>query len=575
MRYKQIVLVLISLLNFSGFTVLAHKKLPLKKEITQLTKEASELMKVGDFEKSLIKSRHALTHAITLKDDNLIAATYNLIAANFDQLSEYDKAFFYYHKGLSYANKTNNDVLKNWISNNLGNIYCFNKKQYEKGIYYYKKSLQYSTKINDSAQIVFTKLNITWAYFDIGRYEEGFPYLKYINIHHEKYGDESTIVALQMLNGMYYSHKNDTPKASFFFQNAIKLGNDGIEKSDLSYSHHEYSKLLLKIGDYENAYKNLALYNDLTIQLNNEEKLNKANVAGINLEIDEYKREIDKIGNEYKTKEYLLLQEQSKNKKIVIAIIIVLLIFFFLFYIFSQNSKLKQKNKFKDIQSQLQQNTINASINGQELERKKIASFLHDNISALLSSAGLHLNAFTSQNQTNSPEILKTKAILEEAHDQIRDLSHELMPTLLARFGLFYALQDLCDKNSNSVIQFNYSVVVPTTTRYNEDFEMKMYFIIMELLNNIIKHSSATQANLTIQENNKSLQITVEDNGKGFDISKFYILEGFGINQIKARINSLKGTILINSKLNSGTTIATEVPITYQKKTLTPVFPSQ
>lgn len=575
MRYKQIAIVLILLLNVSGFTVLAHKKFPLKKEITQLTKEASELMKVGDFEKSLIKSRHALTHAITLKDDNLIAATYNLIAANFDQLSEYDKAFFYYHKGLSYANKTNNDVLKNWINNNLGNIYCFNKKQYEKGIYYYKKSLQYSTKINDSAQIVFTKLNITWAYFDIGRYEEGFPYLKYINKHHEKYGDESTIVALQMLNGMYYSHKNDTPKASFFFQNAIKLGNDGIEKSDLSYSHHEYSKLLLKIGDYENAYKNLELYNDLTIQLNNEEKLNKANVAGINLEIDEYKREIDKIGNEYKTKEYLLLQEQSKNKKIVIVIIIILLFFIFLFYIFSLNSKLKHKNKIKDIQSQLQQNTINASINGQELERKKIASFLHDNISALLSSAGLHLNAFTSQNQTNAVEILKTKAILEEAHDQIRDLSHELMPTLLARFGLFYALQDLCDKNSNSVIQFNYSVLVPTTTRYNEDFEMKMYFIIMELLNNIIKHSSATQANLTIQENNKSLQITVEDNGKGFDISKFYILEGFGINQIKARINSLKGTILIDSKLNSGTTIATEVPITYQKKILTPVFPSQ
>ncbi|MFV8269625.1 ATP-binding protein [Flavobacterium sp. GT2N3] len=575
MRYEQLVIVLILLLSFCGITVSAQKKLPLKKEITQLTKEASELMKVGDFEKSLIKSRHALTHAIALKDDNLIAATYNLIAANFDQLSEYDKAFFYYNKGLSYANKTNNDVLKNWISNNLGNIYCFNKKQYEKGIYYYKKSLQYSTKINDSAQIVFTKLNITWAYFDIGRYEEGFPYLKYINKYHEKFGDESTIVALNMLNGMYYSHKNDTQKASFFFQNAIKLGNKGMEKSDLSYSHHEYSKFLLKNGDYENAYKNLALYNALTIQLNNEEKLNKANVAGINLEIDEYKREIDKIGNEYKTKEYVLLQEQSKNKKIVIAIIIVLLFFFFLFYIFSQNSKLKQKNKFKDIQSQLQQNTINASINGQELERKKIASFLHDNISALLSSAGLHLNAFTSQNQTNAAEILKTKAILEEAHDQIRDLSHELMPTLLARFGLFYALQDLCDKNSNSVIQFNYSVVVPTRTRYNEDFEMKMYFIIMELLNNITKHSCATLANLTIQENNKSLQITVEDNGKGFDTEKFYILEGFGINQIKARINSLKGTILINSKLNSGTTIATEVPITYQKKLITPVFPSQ
>ena len=223
----------------------------------------------------------------------------------------------------------------------------------------------------------------------------------------------------------------------------------------------------------------------------------------------------------------------------------------------------------------MQENTISASIYGQELERKKIASFLHDNISALLSSAGLHLNAFTSQNQTNADEIKKTKAILEEAHDQIRDLSHELMPTLLSRFGLFYALEELCEKNSNSLIHFNYSIVVPTKTRYNEDFEMKMYFIIMELLNNIIKHSQANQAHLTIQENNKSLQIKIEDNGKGFDSNTFYILEGFGINQIKARISNLKGTILITSKLNEGTTIAIEVPITYQKVTTTPVFPSQ
>ena len=259
----------------------------------------------------------------------------------------------------------------------------------------------------------------------------------------------------------------------------------------------------------------------------------------------------------------------------MIVIIIILLFFFFLFYIFSENSKLKQKNKLKDIQNQVHQNIINASINGQELERKKIASFLHDNISALLSSAGLHLSTFTSKNQIISQEILKTKAILEEAHDQVRDLSHELMPTLLARFGLFYALEDLCEKNSNSVIQFNYSIVVPTKTRYNEDFEMKMYFITMELLNNIIKHSRATQANLTIQENNKSLQIIIEDNGIGFDTDKFYIREGFGINQIKARINNKKGTFAILSKINSGTTVAIEVPITYQKKTTTPVFPSQ
>jgi signal transduction histidine kinase len=148
-----------------------------------------------------------------------------------------------------------------------------------------------------------------------------------------------------------------------------------------------------------------------------------------------------------------------------------------------------------------------------------------------------------------------------EAHDKVRDLSHELMPTLLARFGLFYALEDLCEKNSNSVIEFEYSSLVPTKTRYNEEFEMKIYFIISELLNNIIKHSKAKTAKISIQENNKSLQIHVYDNGKGFNTAHFHSLEGFGLNQIQARINNLKGSIAIDSKQNHGTSIYIVVPV--------------
>ncbi|MFV5689419.1 ATP-binding protein [Flavobacterium sp. ZT3R25] len=549
------------LLFFFSAPSFSQEKTRSKKEINLLAKEASKCMKEGNFEKSLVKARIALHYAITIKDDNLIATIYNTIAANFDELAEFDKAFFYYNKGLFYARRTNNNELKNWLYNNLGNIYCFDKKQYVKGIVYYKKSLEHSKKTNDFSQIVFTKLNITWAYFDIGHFDAGYPYLEYINKHHQKYGDESTIVALNMLNGMYYGYKNDTKKANLFFQNAIKFGNAGDEKSDLSFSHQEYSKFLLKNGEFQKAYQNLALYNTITAQLNTEEKLKKINVAGINLEIDEYKREIDKIETKYKTKQELLLETQSKNKKISIIVISLLLLIIILFYILFQNTKLKQNNKLKDLQSKIQENIINASINGQELERKKIASFLHDNISALLSSAGLHLNVFTSQNQSPPQEILKTKAILVEAHDKVRDLSHELMPTLLARFGLFYALEDLCEKNSNSVIEFKYSSLVPTKTRYNEGFEMKIYFIISELLNNITKHSNAKNAKVTVQENNKSLQIHVYDNGKGFDTAHFHSLEGFGLNQIQARINNLKGSISIDSKQNHGTSIYIVVPV--------------
>lgn len=563
MPQTRIILLFLLVLNLSITNIFAKEKTPSKKEITVLANEASQDMKEDQFEKSLIKARIALRYAIAIKDDNLIATIYNTIGANFDEMSEFDKAFFYYNKGLVYAKKTNNNQLKNWLYNNLGNIYCFDKKQYEIGITFYKKSLKYSNKINDISQIVFTKLNITWAYFDIGRFDEGFAYLQFINKNHEKYGDKSTIVALNMLNGMYYAHKMDVEKANIFFDNAIRLGNKGQEKSDLYFSHLEYSKFLSKNGKYQKAYENLANYNIISAELNNEEKLKKANVAGINLELDQYKREIDNIETKYQLTQQVLIDKQYKNKQISIMIIASLLLIIILFYFFFQNTKLKQNNKLKDIQRKIQENIINAAINGQETERKKIASFLHDNISALLSSAGLHLTVFTSLNELQPQEIVKTKSLLKEAHDKVRDLSHELMPTLLARFGLFYALEDLCEKNSNSAIDFKYSSVVSTKTRYDEDFEMKIYFIVTELLNNITKHSQASKGNITVQENNESVQIEINDNGKGFDIDQFESLEGFGLNQIKSRINNLKGTFTINSKLNSGTSVSILVPIVF------------
>ena len=66
---------------------------------------------------------------------------------------------------------------------------------------------------------------------------------------------------------------------------------------------------------------------------------------------------------------------------------------------------------------------------------------------------------------------------------------------------------------------------------------------------------------MTIQENNESLQIEINDNGKGFDTENFEFLEGFGLNQIQSRINNLKGTLTINSKLGYGTLVSILVPV--------------
>lgn len=543
--------------------VFGQRKNPSKKELEKMSFDAAQSYEDGLYEKSLIQSRNLLSYAILSKNYGLAAEAYNTIAANLDELEESDKAFFYYNKSLHFAVKSENEKLKKLIYNNLGNIYCFDKKEYQKGILYYQKSLALSIKQKDTFQIAFTKLNITWAYFDIGNYANGLPYLNAINEFYSTQNTPSTEVALSMLNGMYQSHIKQNEKAHHYFQRAIKQGLAGNEKSDLCFSYLEYSNFLKKIKDYENAYKNLDLYKSLDENLRSEERTKKIKVAGINLEIDEYKREIEKIDARYKTKQQLFKTEQNRNKKIVSIVLLLFVIIVILFYFLYQNAKLKQKNKLKDIQRKIQLNIINASIDGQESERKKIATFLHDNVSAMLSSAGLHLNAFSSQTEIESDEINKTKSILQSAHDSVRDLSHELLPTLLVRFGLLFSVEDLCEKNSNSNIHFQFSSNVSIKKRYNERFEIRVYFIISELLNNVMKHSKAKKAKVILNEINGRLTVTVYDNGAGFDAEKLNTVEGFGLNRIRARVKKLRGNFAIKSVQEEGTTIRIKVPISY------------
>nr|WP_294932466.1 ATP-binding protein [uncultured Flavobacterium sp.] len=556
-RIISLIVILIICITHNSYS--QNKTLP-KNEIEKLVTVATENWRNKNYEKSLRQSRIALKYAIAIHDNYLIARCYNLIGVNFDDLLMLDKAFDFYIKSLHYSNKTNDRILKGKINNNLANIYFFEKKQYKKGIQHYEKALEYSSNTADNSIVYLRKLNITWAYFEIENFNNSLKYFKYIN-QYKHYGDESTEVAFNMLNGVFYNHINDTVKSNFYFTKAIELGNESYEKFDLSVTHKKYAAFLYKNKNYKKAYENILEFNRLTNEIIDLAKEKKTKLIGVNLELDEFKREVDKIEAEYKNKQKLLQKEHSRNKKIFSVIIFLFFIIIILFYFFYQNTKLKQKNRIKNIQNKIHQNIINASIDGQESERKKVALFLHDTISASLSSAGMHLNVFLSQHSTVPDEIIKTKFILDETHDKVRDLSHDLLPTLLVRFGLLYALDDLCEKYSNSSLHFEYLNTISNKKRYPETFETRLYFIISELLNNIIKHSGATRATVSVAENNNQLIIKIRDNGKGFDINDFNFVEGFGLNQVKTRIKNLNGHFIVKSKINEGTYIKMTVPL--------------
>ncbi len=232
-----------------------------------------------------------------------------------------------------------------------------------------------------------------------------------------------------------------------------------------------------------------------------------------------------------------------------------------------EQTKLVEKQKIDHLKSETQVKILNATIDGKETERKQIAETLHDSVSALLSSANMHLRATKKQFNGSTPvELEKTQDIILEASQKVRDLSHNLVSSILLKFGLEYAIKDIAKKYSNRELEFH--TEISNVDRYSQEFEIKLYNVIHELINNIIKHSKASNAYIIIEERNDFLSVRIEDDGVGFDYKTSNSNSGgLGLNQIEARIQMMNGNFLVESGANQGSKITFSVPVQKRSQT--------
>lgn len=577
----RIFILLIFFLNCVVNSAFAQSETISDTKINKLVKQAWNDFKDSNFEKSLIASRIALNQATLLKNNYLIAKSYKIIAGNYSELSEFDKAIFFYNKSLFYANKTNNDSIKYSLHNNLGNIYCFEKKQFDKGISYYKKSIAYSLKINGMEQVYFTNVNIAWAYFDIGKFKEGYPYLKFVGNNIGKYGDQSTEIVVNMLNGMYSSFKNEDDTANAYFLAAIAAGINSEERSDLSYAHLEYSKFLTKIEKYREAYEHLTSYNQITEELYNQEKLKKASIAGFNLELDEYKRQIDKIENE-KISQY---QSLKKSRIIVILFVLVSLILLVLIITLIKNIRFKKKHnlellKAKEIaeEASLLKTQFISTIS-HELrtplygvvgitnmlleEHKELSRSQH--LSSLKFSARYLLSLVNDILQINKIE--ENKVVLENLTFNISD---EI--TMIKN-----SLSFLSQKNNNKINIY----IDPKIPEYLIGDKLRLAQILMNLVSNALKFTKNGEVEvkvdlLKIEGKNYFLDFLIKDNGVGIatvDQSKIfekfvqvgrkdedYQGTGLGLSIVKRLLGLFGSTITLESEVGQGTSFSFVIP---------------
>ena len=153
----------------------------------------------------------------------------------------------------------------------------------------------------------------------------------------------------------------------------------------------------------------------------------------------------------------------------------------------------------------------------------------------------------------------KASNMLDDAYQEVRRIAHDMVSGVLTKFGLVPALQELARTISTNG-KMNVKVITSGLgDRLDSKVEITLYRIIQELLSNILKHAKASEAIIQLTRLNGELNISVEDNGKGFNPEK--IKYGMGIKNMEARVQALDGSVFIDSGKGNGTTVMIDLPI--------------
>ncbi|CAM1350411.1 conserved hypothetical protein [Tenacibaculum crassostreae] len=551
-------------------------------------KKSEEFFTQKKYSISLEKSLKLFSRLDTTNYSELYFKTSFLIGDIFRETNDHKKAIVYYKKALKSFNNENNltynekttpspsinDVNLNKLLLRVGSEFHIIKEK-DSAISYYKRILSSGTLNQlDLTTKASAYSNLSNIYREDSIYDLAKEYsYESVKIYRKANKKVLESAALGNLASIYLEQKN--------YKEAKKIYLEGLDliKLDSSSRATRYKEFL---------YFNLAY----TLYLQKDYRAYDYQEKSYNIKDDLRDVEIRRIVDEIYTKHELnlekektaLVEEQRKLKEaqeakasllfgaLSILVLIISGIVIYNYKLRQKNLKLKlsesnliQQQNIEKLKSEAQVKILNATIDGKETERKLIAEILHDNVSALLSSANMHLTATRKQFNGNTPqEIEKTQAIISEASQKVRDLSHNLVSSILLKFGLEYAIKDVAKKYSNSQIKFDISA--QNINRYNQEFEIKIFNVMQELINNILKHSKAQNAQINLKEEGTQLTILVKDDGVGFSTSSSSISDGIGLNQIEARIHVMNGKLTINSKENSGTSVHISVPIIKQEK---------
>lgn len=301
-------------------------------------------------------------------------------------------------------------------------------------------------------------------------------------------------------------------------------------------------------------------------------KFNKLNDSILNLERAKLKTDIESRFQLKESKKELQLKEKIIQKdsriKILYGFGIALLCVLIVILLFIYFYKIRVQKKIRTSQKQLHEEQLKLMLENQRTEiikekikakieeRSKLSLELHDGIASEISAL-----KFTISDETllNKLEIESIVSKIDNLYNEVRNLSHDLDPDNIADVEFSQLVNNLCfliEKHGITVIKN--ILISKKIDNLDDSILLNLYRILQEVFNNIIKHSSATEVQLEIYEDEKELILYIKDNGIGLK-NQTSVKSGIGLKNIKKRVEILEGTYEFTNEIK-GTSIHIKIP---------------
>lgn len=482
---------------------------------------------------------------------------------NYDTTSFKHSTRRYIEKAAAITNRLpESDNVRNGIYF-LQGLYYHGIRQFDSSRHYFDKYLT-KTKSLKLPRIIATWLNISDTYLLENRPEKALPYIERVRALRNN-PDYTVSLA-------FFLATADFMRASAFFQQkkykeVISILNDylygnhkhiKLRSPDAVDAHEMLATSYEKLGQYEKALAENHIHIELHDSLVQKDKLEMINRLEMRYRIAQKDKEL--------AVQKLTITEARSNmrkKNFWIGIISLVAIgLAAIFMLWRRNSLHKQKlqqEKINGFQQQMEITRLNATISGEEQERKRLARELHDGIGGILAAARINFELAGKKQQIREErDFSGGLKLLEEASVELRKTAHNMLPDVLENKGLLQAIRSFCNKmghNSSTEFIFQHYGI---EKKFNTIFELGVYRVVQELVHNILKHAHAATAVVQMEYTTSGLTITIEDDGIGMPESNAEKPHGIGLTNIFDRVKSAGGTIDIESNPNHGTSIYLE-----------------